>query len=958
MRPSTPKRHWHLPLNVFATAASALILLVVVSLLGYEAYRGAQNALLSVTEETVGHINQTLDEKLGRILEPADNQLRLLAHAGLSDATGLDAQIHILPTAREVLEGNTLVDAFYIGFPRGEFVLFRPLRDPNVIRAVGAPEGARILMQSLARTPRGALRGQYRFYDAQLRLVDARNMPDYHFDPRTRPWYQRAHETGGTVVAEPYVFFTTRAVGITLARRTEDGAAVLGLDATMRSLAQELDRLRVTPGTEIAIVDAQQRVVAYHDAARVAVANGDQKVRLAQVNELGVPVLLRAFEHADRSGRATAAMVDGRGWRLVARPLGSQRHEGLTVLMAIPDDELFSSARDIVHRQVRVALLLIVAAVPLSWLVSTLLTRPLHRLAQETSAIESFDFTPRPLSRSRISEVDRLALATQRMKGTISNFVSTSLALGSETQLGRLLETVLANARQAADARAGVIYLFRDKRFLERAHGLSGEADELLFPASLSTEEQVAHPTVRAALERTVVADGGVRIAAPLLTRDGALVGVLDLVLAAPLKGRDDARRGFIEALAATGAVAIETRNLIDQQKALLESFIQLIAAAIDAKSHYTGGHCQRVPELAKMLAQAADEAVDGPFAGFHLASDDREALHIGAWLHDCGKVTTPEHIVDKATKLECLYDRIHEVRMRFEVLKRDAHVRALQAQQPDGLPAEAQAGLEAEWRALDEEFAFVASCNLGGEAMDETRLARLRTIGARQWLRTLDDGLGISWEEARRRTSHGVRPPPAVENLLADKPEHIVPRPPEEMLPPDNPWGFKMDVPQNTANRGELYNLSIGRGTLTTEDRYIINEHIVQTIKMLDRLPFPRHLANVPEIAGGHHERMDGKGYPKRLRREDMSVLARVMAIADVFEALTAADRPYKRPNTLSQAVAIMSRMVRDQHLDGELFELFLRSQVFAHYGERFLSPDQRDDVDVDAAIRDAGLA
>jgi len=958
MRPSTPKRYWHLPLNVLATAASTIVLLVVVALLGYEAYRGAQKALLSVTEETVGHINRTLDEKLGRILEPADNQLRLLAHAGLSDATSLDAQIRILPTAREVLEGNALVDAFYVGFPRGEFVLFRPLRDPVVAKAVDAPEGAQILMQSLARTGQGKLRGQYRFYDMQLRLVDARNMPDYQFDPRTRPWYQRAHEQEGTVIVEPYVFFTTRAVGTTLARRTEDGAAVLGLDATLQSLATELDRLRVTPGTELAIVDTQRRVVAYHDASRVAVQTGDKRVRLAQIGELGVPVLQRALESADASGRATAAKVDGRDWRLVARSLESRRHGGLTVLMAIPDDELFASARDIVRRQVRLALILIVAAVPLAWLISTLLTRPLHRLAQETSAIESFDFTPRPISRSRITEVDRLALATQRMKGTISNFVSTSLALGSETQLGRLLDTVLANARQAADARAGAIYLVRDTQVLERVHDLSGHADETIFPPHLFTGEQAAHPAVRAALERSVISDGGDRIAAPLLTRDGALVGVLDLVLAAPLRDRDDARRGFIEALAATGAVAIETRNLIDQQKALLESFIQLIAAAIDAKSPYTGGHCQRVPELAKMLARAADEAQAGPFADFHLSLDDWEALHIGAWLHDCGKVTTPEHIVDKSTKLECIYDRIHEVRMRFEVLKRDARVRALEAQLAGTPAAETQAALQAEWKTLDEEFAFVASCNLGGEAMDEARVARLRQIAQRQWLRTLDDGLGISWEAARRRQGHEVRTLPAVEQLLADKPEHIEPRPPEEMLPPDNPWGFKMDVPKDKANRGELYNLAIGRGTLTTEDRYIINEHIVQTIKMLDRLPFPRHLANVPEIAGGHHERMDGKGYPKRLKREDMSVLARVMAIADVFEALTAADRPYKRPNTLSQAVAIMSRMVRDQHLDGELFELFLRSHVFARYGEQFLSQAQRDDVDIDAAIRNAGMA
>ena len=177
----------------------------------------------------------------------------------------------------------------------------------------------------------------------------------------------------------------------------------------------------------------------------------------------------------------------------------------------------------------------------------------------------------------------------------------------------------------------------------------------------------------------------------------------------------------------------------------------------------------------------------------------------------------------------------------------------------------------------------------------------------------------------------------------------HRIARPAEEAIPEDNRWGFRMDVPELLYNRGELHNLSVSRGTLTAEERYKINEHMVLTIRMLGELPFPRHLRAVPEIAGGHHEKLDGTGYPRRLDREQLSPLARMMAIADIFEALTAADRPYKPGKTLSQALAIMANMRKDNHIDPELFELFLRTGVHRDYAGRFMLPEQIDEVRIE---------
>src|SRR5690606_12127806 len=230
---------------------------------------------------------------------------------------------------------------------------------------------------------------------------------------------------------------------------------------------------------------------------------------------------------------------------------------------------------------------------------------------------------------------------------------------------------------------------------------------------------------------------------------------------------------------------------------------------------------------------------------------------------------------------------------------------------------------------------------------MAEADLQRLQTIGARTWLRTLDDRLGVSWGEHQRQARTAPATLPVLEPLLADKAEHLLERPESELIAAENPWGFKLDTPSYKYSRGELYNLSVKRGTLTVEERYIINNHIVQTIRMLSHLPFPKHLASVAEIAGGHHEKMDGSGYPKRLTRQEMSLPARMMAIADIFEALTAVDRPYKKGKTLSEALNIMVGMCKGAHIDPQLFALFLRSGIHRHYAERFMQPEQIDEVD-----------
>jgi hypothetical protein len=361
------------------------------------------------------------------------------------------------------------------------------------------------------------------------------------------------------------------------------------------------------------------------------------------------------------------------------------------------------------------------------------------------------------------------------------------------------------------------------------------------------------------------------------------------------------------------------------------------------------------VPELALMLAEHASNSNHPAFSDFRLENEDQwREFRIAAWLHDCGKITTPEHIVDKGSKLETIYNRIHEIRTRFEVLWRDAEIHYLRQcrDDPEGAVKYGRAMDEAR-RRLQDDFAFVARCNVGGEFLDADDRTRLQQIAGITWQRHFDDRLGLSPIEELRFRDLPRASLPATEHLLADQPQHIIERSHPTDFPPE--YGINMDIPEHLYNQGELYNLSVSRGTLTAEDRFKINEHMISTIKMLESLPFPQELRRVPRYASTHHETMKGTGYPRRLPGSALSIPERLLAVADVFEALTAADRPYKKAKPISEAVEILYRMALDRHIDRDSFELFIREKIYLEYAQRFLAPAQIDEVDETRYLRSA---
>lgn len=926
--------------------AIVLGMLLLGAALAWQGYRGIRQTLVAAAGDTAQQVGKTIDERARRLIDPVQSSIRLLAH---NPAAHTQAQrLERLPQLVETLNANRMLSAAYMGYPSGDFLLVRRLRDPQLLQRFAAPPGTAFLVQRVSRGEGGVVQGEWRYYDQALNLLQAQAKPEYRYDPRTRPWFAEASAQPATVLTPPYVFFTTREIGLTLAQRSVDGETVIGMDVSVNDLASETQGLRITPGTEIAVLDDQGNVVAYPDLQRVIVHEG-QGVRLSRISELNIASLQHLYADLPSGTQAQPYQVDGQTWYGMRIPLTSLAGQDLQVLIAVPGHELLAGARQVLFEQLLWTLALMAVLLVLGGVLGRRIVRPLKVLAEQVQGLASFDFSREVGVKSQVSEVRELSHVLSRMAGTIRGFQAITLTLSRDRDLARMLDGVLAHLVHAAGVEAGVVYLFDAEHALLRlAAACRGEQ----YPGELAVDEG-ARRTLAAAVTQALGLDERSQ-AVVLKDRSQALLGILVLQLD-EAQARDQLGqpfRQFVEELSGVAAVAIETRQLAEAQQRLMDAMIKLLADAIDAKSPYTGGHCERVPQLAQMLLDQVVAADSGPYASFSMTEAERYEFRVAAWLHDCGKVTSPEYVVDKATKLETLYNRIHEVRMRFEVLWRDAELAYWQGLASGADPQVLQATLARSQAQLQDDFAFVAQANIGGEFMQDADIERLQQISQQRWRRHFDNRLGISRDEAQRYT--GIPQPalPVDEPLLADRPEHRVPwgerKPPVTKGDPCNRWGFDMRLPAHASNHGELYNLSIRRGTLNDEERFKINEHIVQTIIMLSSLPFPRQMRRVPAIAGNHHEKLDGSGYPRRLGEHDLGIAERVMAIADIFEALTAADRPYKPPKTLSESVKILVLMARDRHIDGQLLALFLSSGVYRQYAEQFLRAEQIDEVDV----------
>jgi HD-GYP domain-containing protein (c-di-GMP phosphodiesterase class II) len=536
---------------------------------------------------------------------------------------------------------------------------------------------------------------------------------------------------------------------------------------------------------------------------------------------------------------------------------------------------------------------------------------------------------------------------TEHQLELIRKLTQIGVALSAEKNIDRLLELIVDEARNFTQADGGTLYIMSDdETALQFAIvqntklniRMGGTGGKITWPPVMlknaDGSPNFTNVSAYAAVSGKVVnitdvydahgfdfqgtrkfdADTGYRsqsmLVVPMKNHENDIIGVLQLLNAQEsventVVNFSHECQQMTESLASQAAVALSNNRLIRNLENLLNSFIKSIATAVDEKSPYTGGHVKRVAELSITIAKIINDITAGPYASTHFDDKLLEELRMAAWLHDIGKITTPEYVVDKATKLETIHDRIETLKTRFEILKRDSQLEACKESLSDNTSEKSgrkasgasrpethdSKPIDERLKSLAADFNFLVTANTGDEFMANEMIARVKDIGLRTWI---CDG---------------------------------------------------QEMPLLTDN--EIYNLTIGRGTLTNEEREIINKHAIVTHKMLSQLPFPKHLRNVPRYAATHHEKLNGTGYPFGLKDADITLQSRILAIADIFEALTACDRPYRKAKTLSEALKIMSFMVKDGHIDKDLFDLFIKEKIYLDYAKKELLPQQIDNVD-----------
>ncbi|PKG82739.1 chemotaxis protein [Colwellia sp. 75C3] len=857
--------------------------------------------------------------------------------------------------------------AVHVGFKNGNFVSVKKLLNEFDRQQYQAPSDAHFAFEVLEYFPNGESKSTRNFLNFQLEVIGSTIVGNSTYEIFNRPWYVKGLNAKEISVVAPYQEYQEQHRMISLVLSDREAKVVHAVDINVLALAELMKLSNVTDSDVQIILSTENEILAHQRSGDFHLDSvNDPAIGFSAQDKRAIKNFAKS--HLNQVG-LSEVYLSGELWMAKIALLNPIDKASTKLFIATPKAKVITSVKESLFDELLISCLIILLFIPFTWLFSGVIVRPVHRLLKNTHKLAGLQFSQVSSGDSFIEELNELEQDMLAVSNSLQNTFSIINMLAKEKNMKVLAEKICSQACEMLKADAALIFL-TDKDTEGKllpcfAWGHKASlAIEQFSPIDLSQElmvnvesflqGKVQFSSLSSSIKESLIqgeiyqqSDRPYSLFLPLIDRDEKINGLLGFSFTEDLSLFErEQYSGIATALSKYISVAIEGSELFESQKELMKSFIQLIAGAIDIKSPYTGAHCQRVPTLTMMLAEEATKSKKTSLKDFTLTHEQWGELKISAWLHDCGKVTTPENVVDKATKLEAIYNRVHEVRMRFEVLRRDAQVQSLQQIIAGENQVIAQQYLAKEMLALEDDFAFIAQCNLGEEMMSAQAVDRINQISQRKWLRYFDDSLGLSSAEKERMPATKVQLP-VEEFLLADKDEHCIEHIASH-LPAESDSTFTMEIPEYRFNLGEVNNLSITRGTINNEERYIINHHIVQTIEMLEQLPFPENLKRVPEIAGAHHEQLNGKGYPKGLKGDEISIESRILTIADIFEALTASDRPYKTAKTLSQSIAILDHMRKTEHIDNDLFELFLSSGVYTDYANKFLSKDQIDTVDI----------
>lgn len=931
--------------SVFIIIVSIMSILLII--LGYQ---NSKELNETIAQERMMQSAEQIKLTFQKMTASVFTSLNTLYASNFAEQLQVNKEQSWLNIINIIMKTNPDILSIYLGFDNKRSVFFRTMRPSLMKSRFDAPKNA-VLMVDINQTNKIQRR---LFYDKNLHLIVSKT-EHIDYDPTLRPWFKDAPLDGRIHMTKPYLYRFIKQNGVTFSKRLAKDKAVVAIDISVHSLNLLLQSLTLSNKAQIIVFDDKKSIIATRGLSIKSPQKTKQQKYLDAIESSPFKVLFHQNIWHEKSEQITYNSIK---WRLNLVKIISGNENDLWLAKAIPEKDLISDAITSRNKQIILTLIMLILASVMVFAASQYIATLLKKLNKASFKIQNLNFENIDLPESNILEINELSHSFKIMSQTIRQFLDTLQQVSKNSNFTALLSDMVAQCKNISDADFVLMWSFNKNE--HAAMNNCTYCPEHMSTTQISYEKLIndistLYQTLKQGQTFTFSPDKWPHLdyfpkdlkrawVFPLTDRENELVGCIFIGFNHQLQNIQEDKIHFVQTFLGFISLIKENWEHICAQKALFSSFVEMIASAIDTKSPYTGAHCQRVPVLTFMLAEAVSENVDH-FPYFHLNDLSKEALYIAAWLHDCGKVTTPEYVVDKATKLETIYNRIHEIRTRFEVLKRDNEIYYWQKRASGGSEQKWATWLIQEQQKLDDDFAFIAKCNQGDERVTDEDLARLEQIAQRTWLRTLDDSLGLSWEEKQRRQHNKTTSLPCIEMLLIDKIDQKIPWSQKQQHTFDH-WQFKTKIPKLQYNRGELYNLSIRSGTLSDEERFIINNHVIQTIVMLNKLPYPNHLARIPEMAGGHHERLDGLGYPNQLSENELCLETKIMAIADIFEALTANDRPYKKAKTLSQSLNIMLSMVKNRHIDGQLFSLFIEQKIYLQYANKYLPNEQIDDV------------
>jgi HD-GYP domain-containing protein (c-di-GMP phosphodiesterase class II)/HAMP domain-containing protein len=937
------------PLNIYLSSLFFIFMSMIGAGVIWVGYNQMQTVLLEEAEQRSDNNRRELENAYKQAMEPVLTTLNFLATDNqLGNKLTTPEASDWRTSIASVLHENPELIALYFADINGDLTTVYPLFKERLRKQFNAPKDAILFITQ--KQDNGLNWGV--FYNRQSRQISTRQLEN-HVAPRQLNWFEAAPNRGTIYLLAPNFFHDSQHHGVTLSRKSSDGRLVIGADFTFKALAKLINQPNdASNSTRRILLDPKMNII----------AQSNTKLRptdtpISQQAQLKLSVFAPVLQRISNQIITATVTADDQRWFVTLAPVMLTPNLTLRLAEATPYDTLLGGLISMRNQQVMTVIILLIIGFIAAMVVTSQLARTLKKLHCLTTNIAQFELSKTRYPKTKIREVAHLTHDLQRIEHTLHDLLKQLRDTAGNHDFNSLAKTITHQSFLITRAETIILYIYSaDEEF-----NILSNHTSVPFPIDINLFLE-ATPWIRTQLQKGEIVhirrlDNSMKKYAkllknedmyffPLMDHNRQLVGILNLGYQQAASQQQINKHIFLKELLGFAQITKSNIDKIQQQKEMFHTFIELIATAADTKSPYQNDQCQRVPTLSKWLTEAANRD-QHYYPHFTMEESQWEELYLATWLHDCSKVSLPEYITEKATKLETIYDRIHEVRMRFELLKSQAETNFWQGIAAGKDRTTLQQELTRTHLELDDEFAFVAQCNTGYQPLSDADCEKLHQIAQRTWTRTLDDQLGISWLEKQRAGQPA--PLPATEKLLDDKPVHKITstdfsqhQESERQSPGDILY-----------DRGEIKNLSIRRGTLTDEERAIINQHMTQTINMLKKLPYPEHLKNVPDIATSHRERMNGQGYPRAIGGEKLSVQARVIAIADIFEALTSSTRPYKKRQTLDESIKIMTEMATTGHIDPRLYLLFLEQDIYLRYAHKFLPTDQLSEVDKEHHIK-----